>query len=159
MWLSHFYVITVTKELNLDYHLSKQDDNNTHVFIDNKTKDQIIKEHKLYLSKHKINLANYMQDLSVMLWIPEMHKNPITFGFITASPVCSSKALSKDITSSFKLFYEKVERYAKRKWSVIKIFWTIQNNYSVVSSINKLNICKAAKSMSTFGFQHFGVKC
>ena len=88
-----------------------------------------------------------------------MHKNPISFGFIIASPVCSSKALSKDITSSFKLFYEKVERYTKRKWSVIKIFWTIQNNYQVVSSINKLNIRKAAKSMSTFGFQHFGVKC
>ena len=67
MWLSHFYAITVTKELNLDYHLSKQDDNNTHTFIDNKTKDQIIKEHKLYLSKRKINLANYMQDLPVML--------------------------------------------------------------------------------------------
>ena len=84
-----------------------------------------------------------------------MHKNPISFGFIIASPVCSSKALSKDITSSFKLFYEKVKRYTKRKWSVIKIFWTIQNNYQVVSSINKLNIRKAAKSMSTFGFQHW----
>ena len=96
MWLSHFYAITVTKELNLDYHLSKQDDNNTHTFIDNKTKDQIIKEHKLYLSKHKINLANNMQDLPVKN--PKMHKNPISFCLIIAFPMSSIKPLLKDIT-------------------------------------------------------------
>ena len=40
-----------------------------------------------------------------------MHKNPIGFCFIIASPVCRIKPLSKDITSIFKLFYEKVKRY------------------------------------------------
>ena len=63
----HFYALTIIKELNLDSHLSNQDDdNNTYTFINNKTRDQIIKEHKLYLSKHKINLPNNMQDLPVM---------------------------------------------------------------------------------------------
>ena len=63
----HFYALTIIKELNLDCYLSNQDDdNNTYTFINNKTKDQIIKEHKLYLSKHKINLPNNMQDLPVM---------------------------------------------------------------------------------------------
>ena len=39
----------------------------------------------------------------------------------------------------------------KRKvWSGIKTFWTIQNSYPVISSINKLNKPKAAKLMSTF---------
>ena len=95
-----------------------------------------------------------MQDLPVMYWIPKMHKNPISFCFIIASPVCSVKPLSKDITSIFKLFYEKVERYHTkgRVWSGIKTFWTIQNSYPVISSINKLHKSKAAKSMSTFDF-------
>ena len=62
----HFYILTIIKELNLDCNLSNQDNNNTYTFINNKTKDQIIKEHKLYLSEHKINLANNMQDLPVM---------------------------------------------------------------------------------------------
>ena len=52
-----------------------------------------------------------MQDLPVMYWIPKMHKNPISFRVIITSPVCSIKPLAKDITSIFKLFYEKVERY------------------------------------------------
>ena len=95
-----------------------------------------------------------MQDLPVMYWIPKMHKNPASFRFIIASPVCSIKPLSKDITSIFKLFYEKVERYhTKGKiWSGIKTFWTIQNSCPVISSINKLNKRKAAKSMSNFDF-------
>ena len=58
----HFYALTIIKELNLDCQLSNQDDNNTYTFINNKTKDQITKEHKLYFSKHKINLTNHMQD-------------------------------------------------------------------------------------------------
>ena len=95
-----------------------------------------------------------MQVLPVMYWIPKMHKNPISFRVIITSPVCSIKPLAKDITSIFKLFYEKVERYhTKRKvWSGAKTFWTIQNSYPVISSINKLNERKAAKSMSTFDF-------
>ena len=150
----HFYVLTIIKELNLDCHLSKQDDNNTYTFINNKTKDEIIKEHKLYLSKRKINLANNMQDLPVMYWIPKMHKNPISFRFIIASPVCSIKPLSKDIASMFKLLYEKVERFhTKGKvWLGIETFWTIQNSYPVISNISKLSKTKAAKSMSTSDF-------
>ena len=87
----HFYALTIIRQLNLDCHLSNQDDNNTYTFINNKTKDQIINKHNLYLSKHKINLANNMQDLPVMYWIPKMHINPISFRFIIASPVCRIK--------------------------------------------------------------------
>ena len=62
-----------------------------------------------------------------MYWIPKMHKNLISFRIVIASPLCNIKSLSKDITSIFKLFYEKVERYhTKGKLgSGIKTFWTI----------------------------------
>ena len=57
-----------------------------------------------------------MQDLRVMYWIPKMHKNLISFRFIIASPVCSIKALSKDIASAFKLIYEVERYYTKEKY-------------------------------------------
>ena len=84
-----------------------------------------------------------------MYWIPKMHKNPISFRVIITSPVCSIKPLAKDITSIFKLFYEKVERYhtKEKAWLRIKTFWTIQNSYPIISSINKLNKPKPVKSM------------
>ena len=120
----HFYALTIIKELNLDCHLSNMDDNNTYIFINNKTEDQITEEHKLYLSKHKFNLANNLQDLPVIYWIPKLDKNPIRFCFIIASPVCSIKPLSKYITSIFILFCEKVQRYYTKgkTWSGVKIF-------------------------------------
>ena len=83
--------LIIIKELNLDCHLSNHDDNTTYIFINNKTKDQIIEEHKLYLSKYKINLANNAQDLQVKYWIPKLHKNSISFRFVIASPVQTSQ--------------------------------------------------------------------
>ena len=100
---THFYALTIIKELNLNCHLPNQDDNNTYAFINNKTKDQIINEHKLYLSKHKINLINNMQELPVMYWIPKMHKYAISFHLIISFPVGRIKPLSKDIPSTFKV--------------------------------------------------------
>ena len=151
-WM-YIYTLAIIKELNLDCCLSKQDDNNTYTFINNKTKNRIIQEHKWHLSRYKINLTNNMKDLPVMHWIPKMHKNPVSFCFIIASPVYSIKPLSKNMKSIFKLFYEKVERYHKKGkvWWRIKTFWTIQNSYPSISSI-KLNHHKAAKSVSTFDF-------
>ena len=109
----------------------------THLEIIKLTKDQIIAEHKLYPFKHKINLVNNMQDLPVTYWIPKMHKNPISFRFIIPSPVGSIKPLSKDITSIFKLLYEKVKRYHTKEkvWSGIRTFWTIQNSYPVILAL------------------------
>ena len=66
----NFYVLTIIKELNLYCHLLDQDDNNTYTFINNKTKDQITKEHKISLSKQKKSSANNMQHLPAMYWIP-----------------------------------------------------------------------------------------
>ena len=95
----------------------------------------------MHFSKHKINLANNMQELPVVYWIPNKQKNAISFRFNIASPVCCIKPLPNNITSIFQLFYEKVEIYhTKGKvWSGIKTFWTVQNSYPVISDIKKLN--------------------
>ena len=56
-----------------------------------------------------------MKDFPAMYWIPKIHRNPISFGFIVASPVCSTKPLVKDITSIFKLFYKKGENIIQKE--------------------------------------------
>ena len=57
----YFCALIVIKELNLIviYQISLII---TPKCIDSKTKDQIIKKHQLYISKHKICLSNNMQD-------------------------------------------------------------------------------------------------
>ena len=51
-------VLTIIKGLNFNCHLSNQNDSNTCTFINKKAKGHIIKEYKLYLSKHKNDLTN-----------------------------------------------------------------------------------------------------
>ena len=69
-----------------------------------------------------------MKDFPAMYWIPKIHRNPISSGFIVASPVCSTKPLAKDITSVFKLFYKKGGKYHTKgkMWSGIKTFWNFR---------------------------------
>ena len=65
-----------------------------------------------------------MEIMSSIYWLPKMHKNPVGFRFVIASPKCSLKPLTKDITALFKLFYSRVERYhlKGKVWSGIKKF-------------------------------------
>lgn len=81
-----------------------------------------------------------------------MHKNPISFGFITKSPVFSITTLWRDIIPIFTLIKIKVSRYNKerRKWSGMKTSSTIQSRSPIISNFNKLNKRSQTKSMLTF---------
>ena len=146
-----FYASVIANELDL----YKENINSpTYDLVSNININNIINEHKTYLNNMKINLCENMEVLPLIYWIPKMHKNPTSFRFIIASPRCSLKPLSKDLTSIFKLFYRKVERYytKSRIWSGLKQFWVIQNNKPVIDDINKISRRKAAKTVSTFDF-------
>ena len=149
-----FYASVIAKELNYKVQPNHDDINKTYQQIHDKSKEAVIDEHKKFLAKNNITLDQKMETLPTMYWIPKMHKNPVGFRFIIASPRCSIKPLSKDITSIFKLFYKKVERYhlKGRIWSGINKFWVIQNNKPVINSILNINKRGAARHISTFDF-------
>ena len=95
-----------------------------------------------------------------MYWIPKMHKNPVGFRFIIASPQCTLKHLAKDLTAIFRLFYKKIERYHQKGkvWSGVNKFWIIQNTKPIIHSINNLNKRNTAKSLATFDFSTLHTK-
>ena len=148
----HFYAKVLVKEL--DFSNPNNCDNSTYHQIHNFDKKQIIKEHKTFLSKLKIELKQNMENLPLMYWIPKMHKNPVGFRFIIASPQCTLKHLAKDLTAIFRLFYKKIERYHQKGkvWSGVNKFWIIQNTKPIIHSINNLNKRNTAKSLATFDF-------
>ena len=73
-----------------------------------------------------------------MCRIPKMCKIQLDQDWYIASSKCLLKPLSKDITTIFNLFYEKVQNY--------------HNNTLIFFSINTLSSNKKAKPMSTFDF-------
>ena len=89
-----------------------------------------------------------------MYWIPKMHKNPPSARFIIASKQCSTKAISKYVSSAFKLMYHQIDNFHKKAkfLSNYNKFWILQNTEPVLNSIKRINRKKGAKSISTYDF-------
>ena len=89
-----------------------------------------------------------------MYWIPKKHKQPSGKIFIIASKQCSTKSLSKAVSSAFKLIYTQVENFHKKAkfLSNYNKFWVLQNSNPVIDTMNRINKRKRAKSISTYDF-------
>lgn len=144
-----FYADKLFHEMGLDKTTSK-----TYSRCKMKPDTCIKKLHKSMSSEFNIKVTNDHEILPVAYWMPKMHKSPIGARFIVASKFCVSKELSKNVASIFKLFFDQIKHYHDkvRYFSGIKTFWVTQNNQSALKSIAKINIRKAAKSVSTFDF-------
>ena len=146
-----FYASVIINELGL------RDPSNTYKPINNITPTEIIKKHNIFL-RNKFGLtSNNTVDksrLPSIYWIPKMHKNPIKFRFIIASPECSIKPLSKAMASIFRLLQSQIESYnLKCKFfSGVKTFWVISNNIPITETIKNLNKRGLSKFIYTYDF-------
>ena len=120
-----------------------------------KSKDEIIFDNIEYSKRLKLQLNEEKDSvLPVMYWTPKMHKNPSGCRFIIASKNCSTKPLSKAVSSAFKLIFNQVERFHTNAkfFSNYNKFWVLQNADPVLSIINDINRKKRAKSIATYDF-------
>ena len=89
-----------------------------------------------------------------MYWIPKMHKDPPGARFIIASKQCSTKKISKSVSSAYKLIFQQIENVHKKAkfWSNYNKFWVLQNPNPVQDSVKHINQKKGAKSIATYDF-------
>ena len=80
------YALVITKELGFNSG-SNNDKNGTYDKINSNMENDTINEHEEYLHNHYcIKFNSKMGILTLMKWIPKMHKNPVRSRFIIASP-------------------------------------------------------------------------
>ena len=91
LWLSNLYYSTYPKS--------------------NFSKDDIIKNDKNYCQKFDLNLTDKNRSLSIIYWLPKLHKTSIGAKFIIASKNCSTKPLSGVISKIFKMLFKHVENF------------------------------------------------
>ena len=103
--------------------------------------------------KIKVELEE-MKVLPCIYWLPKMHKKPSAARFIIAGKRCTTKLLSKHVTSVFKFFFDQIERYHKKVhyFSGVKTFWVIQNNEQPLESMARISERTNAKRITTFDF-------
>ena len=92
-----------------------------------------------------------------MYCLPTIHKTPIGERFIVASKYCGTKPLS-DVTSKvFKTTFNHVESFHRSLfYTCFEKFWVVENSFSFVTKLKKINTKKKAKSISTFDFTTSG---
>ena len=89
-----------------------------------------------------------------MYWLPKMHKTPIGAIFIVVLKNCSAKLLSSTISKIFKNIFSTVENSHNKCFfhSGCWKFWIVLIFFPIVTKLNKINVKKKAKSISTFSF-------
>ena len=89
-----------------------------------------------------------------MYWLPKRHKTPIGTRFILASNNCNTNPLP-DITSKiFKMIFNTVESFHNKSlfYSSCKKFLIVQSSFPFMTKLNKIDVKKKAKSISTVDF-------
>ena len=145
-----FYAIVLLQELGLIGSSSS-----TYTKLDQLSPDEVIKQHITELKqKFNITVGNKMSTLPDIYWIPKLHKNPVKFRFIIASKFCTSKTLSKDVSSMFSLFQKQVDTYYKKShfFSGIKSYWIVQDRRPILEAVKKSIARRSAKCVSSFDF-------
>ena len=89
-----YYLSCLKKELDLDDSTSSNTYQHTSF-----TKNEILANHRSVLSSLNVNTIDKDMNLPLLHWIPKLHKNPYKQRFIAGSSNCSTKALSKLLTS------------------------------------------------------------
>ena len=70
-----------------------------------KTEADIVEDNVMYSERLGLEVEDREKELPTMYWIPKMHKDPPGARFIIASKRCSTKKISKSVSSAFKLMF------------------------------------------------------
>ena len=66
-----------------------------------KTVEDVVEDNVMYSERLGLEIDDREKDLPSMYWIPKMHKDPPGARFIIASKQCSTKKISKSVSSVF----------------------------------------------------------
>ena len=145
-----FYATVLMKELGLG-----DQSTSTYTRIFDQTPDDIISMHQQQMKEDfNVDITDDMKTLPDIYWIPKLHKNPAKFRFIIASKHCTTKHISKNLSSIFTLFQKQIDLYYAKAhfYSGIKSYWIIQNRDPVLRAVKKSCVRKSAKCVSSFDF-------
>jgi len=94
------------------------------------------------------------QKLPVMYATIKMHKKPTKFRYIIAAKRCVSKNVAKELTKILKLIMKMMVNYCDKikAYTGVNRMWITESSKDVLQDMEKLNVMKKARSISTFDF-------
>ena len=102
-------------------------------------KDEILANHRSFMTTSSIPSGKEYEDLPYLYWIPKLHKTPYKERYIAESSTCSTKELSIHLTKILSAVKEGQQKYCEIVYSrsginhmwilkkTLKIFWITLN--------------------------------
>ena len=114
----------------------------------------IVDEHIKYFNNDHINVPSQCKCLPQFYWLPKLHKQPYGTRFIAASHKCTTKPLSKLLTSCLKLITTHYKQYCNGIFcrTGVNCFWIVDNSQQVLSALSKINYFSVAKHFDSYDF-------
>ena len=146
-------VIVVCKKYYLQVVLKEIETTATYESIQEESQS-IVDEHIKYFSTHYINIPSIYRSLPQFYWLPKLHKQPYGARFIAASHKCTTKPLSRLLTSCLKLITTHYKQYCNSIFcrTGVNCFWIIDNSQQVLSALSKINYFSTAKCFDSYDF-------
>ena len=119
----------------------------------NFTKEEILINHRSVLSSFGINTLDDDADLPSLYWIPKLHKDPYKHRFIAGSAKCSTKPLSKLLTTILTTVKDGLKKYCDVIYSHsgINQMWILKNSKELLDNFNS-NSLASVNSIKTYDF-------
>ena len=143
-----YYHECMLKELNFDE--SQQNGTYTPTCL---SRQEIFDNHRSVLNSFGIKTEQDDLSLPSLYWIPKLHKTPYKCRFIAGSAKCTTKGISKILTSLLTAIKEGIQKYCNIAFSHsgVNQMWILKNSKSLLESL-KCQSCQSLTSISTFDF-------
>ena len=107
------------------------------------------------MNSNNIKIPEEMIQLPTFYWLPKMRKTPVGSRFIAASSSCTTKPLSKLLTTFLIIHHYKEYNEGLTKKSGANGFWIVNNSTQVLNKLRKLNDTTTASHFDSFDFSTF----
>ena len=108
------------------------------------------------MSNNHITVKPELQCLPSFYWLPKLHKRPYGNRFIAASYRCTTKPLSKLLTSCLNTI---ITQYCNGIYckTGVNCFWVIDNSQQVRNTLGKINYFSSARHGDSYDFLYIPV--
>ena len=116
-------------------------------------REEIISNHKSFMTSLHIPTTVDDNNLPILHWIPKLHKTPYKARFIAGSSTCTTKALSKTLTTILSAVKDGLAKYYDTVFSRsgINQMWILRNSKELLDNL-KFRSLPDITSIQTFDF-------
>jgi len=120
------------------------------------SKDDILSNHKSVISSFGLSIKDDYVDLPSLYWIPKLHKCPYKERYIAGSAKCSTKSLSKLLTTVLSTVKDGLQTYCDTAYSRngINQIWILKIFKDLVESLSSQSL-SVITSIKSFDFSTF----